>query len=204
MSTRFNNVKGFTLIELLVVIAIIGILAGLLFPAISGAIAKAKATSLGSSGKQIATMIYAENLARDARYESSIWPASPSNTATTASGYFKLMGTMGVLSVLPSFVSGPEMPACTSTNWTDLTLDQVAWKVVVDPMNKDDNAFLVTRNVKDPAQALWELDSAVKPFGEKYAVAITHQGRMVILEPDKTTGKIVNKFPTTGLTILKD
>lgn len=199
MSKLFGKVKGFTLIELLVVIAIIGILAGLLFPAISGAVLKAKATSAGSSGKQIATMIYAENLARSARYETSVWPSD--TNAATATDYFKLWGAMGILNVTPAFVSGPEMPACTTTNWSDLTKDQVSWKIVVDPQSRDDMPFLISRNVKDPTQTTWELDPLIKPFGDRLALVITHQGRMTILEPDKATGKIIHKYLMTGLTI---
>lgn len=71
---RINHKEGFTLVELLVVIAIIGILAGLMFPAISGAIESANSTKVANQGKNIATGLMSENMQREAQNDGTIWP----------------------------------------------------------------------------------------------------------------------------------
>ncbi|MGI6495961.1 MAG: type II secretion system protein [Kiritimatiellia bacterium] len=87
--------QGFTLVELLVVIAIIALLASALFPAITGAMNQARATTLKNKGRGIWTAILSANMEREPLNLDSLWPAdvcSNENAAVTvdksANAYF--------------------------------------------------------------------------------------------------------------------
>ena len=201
-----SRFAAFTLIELLVVIAIIGILAGLLFPAIKGALVSANALKVGNNGKNIVMGIISVNTEREAMNMGSVWP---SKTATFKDGktvvdystgdaevYFSDLIDSKTVDNLGWFVfAGAGVPAAVDSTQFKLGGYNV-WNYVgaLDEGAADDTPFLYTRNFAietgdlqtfssvdtiDNTNPLGnKLDSAAKPFGDQLVVFVQKGGAM--------------------------
>jgi len=201
--------QGFTLVELLVVIAIIGILAGMLFPAIQGAIVKANATSTGNNGNQVWKALYSDNLERDQVGDATIWPETDgyiddeANTYATSTEYFKQCADAMVFSgISPSILSSSGIGSATSwsneTDRVEFDADYNAWCVVIPDSSADfspETPLFFTRNFTGGTtlDAITGLDKTEKPFGDKLGVVITYGGSVRIIS-DKQAGKDMQKY----------
>ena len=207
--------QGFTLVELLVVIAIIGILAGMLFPAIQGAIVKANATATGNNGNQIWKALYSDNLERDQIGDATIWPNSDDQTVdgeayTTATEFFEKCAMADVFSgISASILSSSGLPS--ALGWTNGTPDVAttdllsdanknnAWCVVLPASDADfspETPLFFTRNFTGSAEtldAITSLSKGEKPFGDKVGVVITYGGAVKIIS-SKQANRDMQKY----------
>jgi prepilin-type N-terminal cleavage/methylation domain-containing protein len=184
LEARMGSKKGFTLIELLVVIAIIGILAALLFPAVNGAMIRAKAVKVGSDGKQIQMGLFSENVQRVERSAPEIWPED--GLYGTSTDFFR---TCIESNYLENFTirdfGGPGLPAPADTNASDFQSENNAWCITVGlgEGSPADTPLLFTRNFTGGStlDSISTMDPAEKLFKDKVGVVITFGGSVKII-----------------------
>ena len=203
--------KGFTLIELLVVIAIILILAGLLFPAVTSAMAKAQAVKLGSDGRQIAIALFSERADRIAKGKADILPDASYATSTA---YFRecIKSNWTDRLTMRSF-SAPGLDTPTDTNVANIatifTATNNAWCITVgySEDTPEDTPLLFSRNFYKTGgtKTLDQIDglSGDKPFGTKVGVVIYASGTAKVLQGKDLTSKAVTQpqFNPSGSTL---
>ncbi len=185
---RRKLLRSFTLIELLVVIAIIAILAALLLPAVARARRSAKMTQTVNNGRNIFTLLFAEDMDRFARGASSPYPKTGGPDGTSTEYFNRMMGN-GTLVVDASYFAAPGVGPDSGT-----TLDggSNAWSIVMDisESSSAETPVLFTRNV-DIGSAVGPLRPANDhiltsddPFGTLGAVAVYFGGAARKLTPD--------------------
>ncbi len=204
--------KGFTLIELLVVVAIIGILAALLFPAIEGALTKAKAIKTGSNGRQIHLALFDSSMENAALDLPEVWPVSDSSDTnryyTTSTQYFKdCVEREYITGVDGTFFSAPGVTPV--ANMTNFALANNAWCLTLDIGEGTPASvpLLFTKNAgaseTGTAPAAGTLDQVqylmnIDPYRQKLCVMITKGGAVKVI-PEKIFSQAT--FNPSGATL---
>jgi len=200
MDMSLRRKSGFTLLELLVVIAIIGILAGMLFPAIQNALLKGKALKAGNSmgSKGVQGQIYADSLENDSHGMPQLYPRSVDSWGTSTAFFDDLLKnpTQRIENIDFTYFALPgsgAIPAVGSVSNATFAAANNGWCITLD-LDTESNPnipFIFTKNIKfsgtkiNTIDATAPIDNTIDVLGKKMAIVIYAQGAVKIFEKAK-------------------
>ena len=215
---KTNKLSAFTLIELLIVIAVIGILAGMLFPAIKAVMNSAQGTRVANNGKQIVTAITTANIDREASSKGDIWPTVEKAWGSSNEYFARLLGAEGkkaeLTGISTTMFAGGGVEAASDADTLKTT--GCIWSMLAGISVCDDNMpFIWTRNMKDvadgdfatsqDAEEDWasKLNDAEKPFGDQQVV-LARKGAsfQVIKAKDLTSSTFLSSSTNSNVKVV--
>ena len=209
---KSTKLSAFTLIELLIVIAVIGILAGMLFPAIKAVMNSAQGTRVANNGKQIVTAITSANIDREANSKGDIWPTVDKGWSDSNAYFARLMGNEGkaeLTGISTSMFAGGGVEAAADAK--DLTQKGNIWSMLAGISVCDDNMpFIWTRNMDKLAdsdfntsqdtETDWadKLNDAETPFGSQQVVLARKGASFQVIKTKDLTSTTFLASSTNG------